>query len=90
MVSSFTSNQLALVSIVMFDLAETDGVRTEDAATTLDYEDVAKHQPSADVKASHANATTIDDSSSQYETLTPAQNDAAVADVYQELGNNNY
>ena len=55
----------------------------------VDYEIVTKQQPSADVKASYANATVDDSISSQYETLsTSAQNDAAVTDVYQQLENN--
>ena len=54
----------------------------------VDYEIVTKQQPSADAKASYADVT-VDDSSSQYETLTmSAQNDAAVNDVYQQLDNN--
>ena len=55
----------------------------------VDYENVTKQQPSADAKASYADVTVDDSSSSQYETLTmSAQNDAAVNDVYQQLDNN--
>ena len=72
---------------MFFHLPDTDEPLTEDVAAALDYEDVTKQQMSADVKASQS-ASIIDDSSSQYETLTPATNDATVADVYQQLGNN--
>ena len=72
----------------MLYVPNTDDIRTEDTATTRDYENVTNQlQPSADVKASHS-GTTLADSSSQYETLTPAQNDIVATDVYQKLGSN--
>ena len=71
----------------MFHVQNTDDVLMEHVATTRDYENVTKQQPSVDVKASRSDVT-VHDSCSQYETLTPAQNDAAVTGVYQQLENN--
>ena len=73
----------------MLYVPNTDDIRTEDTATTRDYENVTNQlQPSADVKASHSASIIDDSSSSQYETLRPAKNDTTVTDVYQQLRNN--